>query len=331
MKIVDQTNDEKLAILSHILDEGKRSGLYRWIGETLPDDSSNYAYKSASGFHFPVHDPINILLSWTYLQKQADGLNPQDAKEIGGRILSNARIYGMDPSSFTKLSEVPIHINESVMEKIAEKVDAMFALEKDGVKFYPLNTEANIKEAIRYFGAFYKQLDPFDRKRYAKNVEKRASHYGISSGELITKYATSDVNPGIEAAIGSRVMYLNDESLKEAYDALSKSHSNVDPYMVMASLCDLDKKAELDGLWDTQIQDPAASIFSPSEKIGDEPIFESVSGDIYEGQLKEAIREGKLDDVLDSDTLRLLGDHPKEVLGELPGPVCEAVAQRISV
>lgn len=327
----DQICDEKLSVLDHIINKQGRDRLSGWIKRNAPYNSSNYALTVKEGSFFPIQDPLNILLSWSYFKKYASELDYNIAKEATRKILSNARIYGMNllnkEASDDNLSR---HLTESLAIKVAEKYDKLFALEKNGQKLYPLRNEEEIKTAILYFSQNYKGLDPLDRRAYAKKVEKRAEKYTIDTGNLIKKYASDTVSDNVEQNINMRLLNVSDE-FKEDYRTLSNEFRRLPSKMAVIALYDLDKAAGMDRCWDKEIDDPISSTFTEVEKRSDEPLIETLYGNVYEEDLKEAISQDKFSDLLDQDTSKILSEHPKETLAELPQQLTEVIAQRLAV
>lgn len=324
---IDQISDKKLAAISHLVNDGDRSKLQGWLKQNAPVDPEQYAIKTGSGFYFPVNDPLNILLSWSYLGKCASDMDYETAKSATKKILSNAKMYGMDLVGINKDADLSGYVNEAM----SKTSGILYALKKQGQDFYPLRNENEVKTAILYFEKNYKSLDPIDRRQYAKNAEKVAENFKVNAGRLIRKYASDNVSEHAASAIETRTHYISDPEVKESYKALSSEFGNISSKMAVAALYDLDKTAGIDRLWDKEIKDPVSSIYTEDEKTAEEALVDSNSGSIYEKELKTALRKGALDDMLDQDTVKLLGEHPKEVISELPDQMVEAIAQRLAV
>ena len=329
--IKDQVCDEKLGVIDHIINKQGRDRLHGWVKKNAPYNPNHYAVKTADGTFFPIQDPLNILLSWAYFKKYASELDYNSAKEATRKILSNARVYGMNlldkEQSDDNLSR---HLTGSFAIKVAEKYDDLFALEKNGRKLYPLRNEEEVKTAISYFSQNYTRFDPLDRRVYAKKVEKRAEKYTINTGNLIKKYASDSVSDNAEQNINTRLLNVSDE-FKEDYKTLSSEFKNLPPKLAMTALYDLDKASGADRCWDKEIDDPISSVFTEVEKRSDEPLLETLYGNVYEADIKEAISQDKLSDLLDQDTSKILSENPKQTLAELPQQLTEVIAQRLAV
>jgi len=314
--ILDQTKDAGLETLAHILGDGQRAKLSRALAKTASADPSHYALVKGGDMLFPVTDPLNVLLSYSYLRKQANLLAPNELKAAAAKIASHAKLYGVNLNeAFEKTAIAPAQQNE------------VFAIQSKRV--YPLRTAGEVKAASNYFEKFAGEMEPTDRREYAVNLSRRARELGIKIGAVVEKYASNDKNPSFVSEMKHRIDLANPD-MKEAYAAVLGDSEGMGPTMTAYALMDVDKLAGLDVEWEKGVPDPFSTVFG-SKKQADEVLATTPYGDITLSGLSKAASNKKLSDLLDGNTMKLLKSHPKETLASLPEPLVNAVAMKLRV
>lgn len=206
---------------------------------------------------------------------------------------------------------------------------------------YPIDTKEQVKTAALYFNRYVNQFHPAERAAMAQNLEKRASELGIGIDSAnIHNYSrpvTAPYSPDFDlhmsmrktAAKGIRVIVGGKEV--DAGDVMNKVaclKETIEPAKMVELLHDLDKKAGLEGRYDTHIRDPYFTVFGSNSN----PRYshEKIAAGIYTDALGEAAANNeafmsKLAEAFGKDFADSFKEDPENIYKSMPGPEKEII------
>ena len=210
------------------------------------------------------------------------GISPcHEVRECAaGRFENNLHFQSDDerPAALTKTAS-PIR-----MDKIA---DVNNIAENYTHAQYALSTPAHVKIAARYFEEKHEKiLDREARHKYATALQLRAEDLGMSPLDgAVAKYASDAYSAKLAGNLAARRRLLDgdDGNLREL-DKLASAKDKFTPYQFAQILNGIDKKAGLSKYYDSYIDDPYRSTFSPKvasdkvvwmDKLGSRKLTES--------------------------------------------------------
>lgn len=129
---------------------------------------------------------------------------------------------------------------------------------------YPLDSYADVKAAVAYFNDNQHMMAGSDRHEFAVKTASRADELGIETGELLSRYGSTEYSPDLEAHIASRKAAA--ENYKEAYNVLLEKRAEVEPEAFVELLKKVDEAAGLNWYYDGAVTDPYLATFGGKEK-----------------------------------------------------------------
>lgn len=131
---------------------------------------------------------------------------------------------------------------------------------------YPVDTEANIAEASRYFEKFAHKFSTKHRVQYARELAEVQYASGVRPSEKVAYYAHAIPRKTIDPAIKIRD-YLTGGQASDELNIIVKEASLLGPLDVVALLDDFDRGNNLYGKYD-RLPDPFDSVYV-SEKVAE--------------------------------------------------------------
>lgn len=228
--------------------------------------------KEASARKFPITDKANTGMSVIYFMDHGRSVLPDQMQKVAARgLLTACHWYGLKaPDELIKLAgrkEPPVSVDpviEMKMVKDEEDVEkrADYCLPEE--KRYPISSHRQLEEAVSYFQKNASKFEPHTRRRYCKNLEKRASEVGIDLPDQIRQYASNTPAEAgqVREQISRRMEKAGSDKLSAAYSILLKRAGAMTAPQFASALEELDKTAGLDEQWDSGIVDPWLSVFA---------------------------------------------------------------------
>lgn len=275
---------------------------------------------------FAKHSKELTEINLAFLNESLDELPDEIVKVASQNLKQAAKDWGLElPSKIANLEtedgycDPVVALNDideySYAVKLSEASSQTYAL-PDKLK-YPITNRSDISRAIDYFEKHAHQFEPAEAIEFARNVERAAKDYEISTSDSnIEKFANlnlSKFNEDFELHVRGRERYLKEED-REIYQDIIKIASDHSPTKVAKVLESCDVKLGLDEHWGAGIANPAISVFSGLEKKANQ------SGPTLE-ELRSLDR-GVLTGLVGTDAVGdLLGEEGVDVYHTLPRPI----------
>ena len=150
--------------------------------------------------------------------------------------------------------------------------ESIFAI--PSLKRYPLNTAEQVKTAQEYFDHNLVGLSMDERVEMAHNIKKRANDLSvkIASSNIINYSNCKSYSPEFERNMLMRKMAChtfnakidiggNEIPAEKLVEKLAANYRDCKPTQMVQIIRDLDKKAGMDGLWNSEMRDPYFTVF----------------------------------------------------------------------
>jgi hypothetical protein len=124
---------------------------------------------------------------------------------------------------------------------------------------YALDSYADVKKAVEYFGDCWTVMDPDDRHEFAVKTASRAGELGIDVPDLMARYGSTEYAPDIEAHLSNRRALRPDWN--EVWDEIKEKRAEIDPERFAQLLAEADKAAGLHVYWGGEVADPWLATF----------------------------------------------------------------------
>jgi hypothetical protein len=188
---------------------------------------------------------------------------------------------------------------------------------------YPIDSYDQVKTAAVYFSEGLRMFHPRDRREYCVKLAARMQELCIDVPELIEKYASEGYGADVEAYVGYRRGFVEEE-FHPALSTLLEKRAQVSPDTFAEALCEFDNMTNLNYLWDSQITDPWASTYGPSfDKLAaDAWVWDHNGVRVDEGDLKNLATNGLklIQDKFGGKFAAEFAKSPKTFFNALPLP-----------
>lgn len=215
---------------------------------------------------FPVMNKEATVQSVTDFNDTFKFLGPKERRTAAYFLQKAAHVYSVPVSDIINKCAAEVDSNNVDFESVEVIEDneerKIFALPE--YKKYPLDKEADVKAASRYFDERVQEMPHEYRCTYAQNLLKRASDLRIEVSEEVMKYANPTYKKDLSVDINNRVLYNTDS--KPYYQKLASLRDKTDPVTFAMALKDVDEKFGLDRKWNKGLRDPMDAVFAPYEK-----------------------------------------------------------------
>lgn len=261
---------------------------------------SEYAYRDHGTKKFWCGTKEATLLSMMTFVRNVKKIDPADRIKIASELNTFARRFGI---SF----ELPKFVADKKVISREDLGDEDFALIRKTAsgtreRLYPIPNAEFVKRAMDYFDLHWHAFTPLERFAYSTAIarkvtalNKEASEKGTDRTQItsanILRYIGDVYSPLLGVKIASRIVEMNrikNADLAERYRRLLSERDQLPPHEFAGILSELDKKAGLDRLWDTGVDDPYASTLGTREI--ETPSVKTASGSISEDSVREAVR-----------------------------------------
>lgn len=219
----------------------KKTAEYHGGGQTLTDDKKDNGVKSKN----------------PDLQKKSAPPADKNTFAVGqgqGDLEVNYKTLPKIATIVDVSGKTPVH-------KFEKKASSRHALNDT---WYPLDSYADVKAAVAYFNDNQHMMMGCDRHEFAVKTASRAEELGIETGELLSRYGSTEYSPDLEAHIASRKAAA--ENYKEAYNVLLEKRAEVEPDAFVELLKKVDEAAGLNWYYDGAVTDPYLATFGGKEK-----------------------------------------------------------------
>lgn len=163
--------------------------------------------------------------------------------------------------SLPKIATIVDVSGKAPVHKFEKRASSRHAL---GNSRYPLDSYADVKAAVSYFNDNHHMMAGSDRHEFAVKTASRADELGIETGELLSRYGSTEYSPDLEAHISSRKAAA--ENFKDAYNVLLEKRAEVEPQEFVELLKKVDEAAGLNWYYDGAVTDPYLATFGGKEK-----------------------------------------------------------------
>jgi len=298
--------------------------------DRLPDNLFALVIKTkqASARKFPITDKANTGMSVLYFMDHGRSLMPEQMQKVAAKgLLTACHWYGLKPPE--ELTKIAGRQEPTISVDPVVEID-MLKPEKEKSKRadyclpeqekYPISSHRQIEEAAAYFEKHANRFEPKTRRRYCKNLEKRASEVGIELSDVIRQYASNTPAEAghVREQISRRMEKSGSDKLSAAYSILLKRAGTMTAPQFASTLEELDKTAGLDAQWDSGINDPWLSVFALQKTATYS--FSDTEGYITEVDLKKLGEEWKvlLKRAFDDDFVDTFAKDPVGTFKALP-------------
>lgn len=186
---------------------------------------------------------------------------------------------------------------------------------------YPLDSYAHVKTAAIYFDENVRFMAPEIRREYCSNLVKRASMLGIDVGAHARKYgAEGYANQGqVDAALDMRKGVIKEAMHLQGLEYLRKNRELMRAEDFAVALCEFDKVASIDHLYDSDVPDPYWTTYGEKKAEDDGALL--VGNDyISQEDLKRFARtsSNRLEDTFGEDFVDEFRKDPVSITKSLP-------------
>lgn len=187
---------------------------------------------------------------------------------------------------------------------------------------YPLDSYADIKSAVDYFGTNWADFDPVERHIFCVKTAAAARSIGLEVPEMMSRYGSLEYAPDITAHIASRKASL-EKNAHGMYDALMEKKAELHPEEFADLLTKADIATGLNWHWGGPVADPYFATFGGQPK---EQFFKVASGEISESQLQAIADSGALDGLFEKDLVEGFKKDPATIFASLPDDTKQVIA-----
>jgi len=152
---------------------------------------------------------------------------------------------------------------------------------------YPINSKPELEKAAAYFDRYLTRFSPDDRVIIAVNMSKQASALSVDIDRpWIDNYSrmvkTGQYSPEFAKRMNDRKTFIKNASIQGTsgadklaalIDKVVASHDKVESVKMVGVVAEIDKQANLCGLYDSKISDPVMTVFGCSA----DPHFDAYS------------------------------------------------------
>lgn len=275
---------------------------------------------------FALADPGNVKLSAHYFALTNQVLNPEARKVAAARIASAMDDFGMhvpdelrEIAGHTKTASPFVRIPDEPEEKVAS-----FDHNHD--------TPHTIAGDVSWFmSGGYKSLHPLDRRPAAKDLEKRASAFGVKTPGL-EDFTADGYGDQVVASVRGRYSCLVNPDYAAPYEVLLSKQASVPPEVFAETLAELDAAYGLNAQWDGLVRDPVLSTFAKTAKAKKaKKVMLRVAGNEFVSE--EAIKKLATDrydlvkNHFSEDQASQFQKNPVAVFKSLPAPTQQIMAR----
>lgn len=281
---------------------------------------------------YPINDYETTWLSKNYFNENHNNLSDRAKTAAATRIKAACNRFDVELDKESAVNE--FSEDEKVGHVKIEQSKAVSASDGNREKTannylfserqrYPADHEEHLKTAENYFEKHARRMTPKRRKKFCRNLVKRANEidYDITS-DVVHRYASGSKadNAHIKLAFEARKEYLQSSQAKEKLAELFETKDDVPADVLAEALSEFDKKAGIDELQGRRFPDPYKSVQSGLDEAMDKEAAESVT---YQGTTItpddiQSIPDKKLKKHFSSTQIDEMKNNPVPVFESLP-------------
>lgn len=162
-------------------------------------------------------------------------------------------------------------------------------------KRYPIDTEAQIKQAAAYFDDYYTEMALLDRRIYARSVADRADDLGTKVAGAILEYAGQGYGDFIGSELVARERGFEGTGHDAAYALLREKIAEIPPTLMAELLFEADKISGAQNSYGrpgTGFRDPYASVYAKTAAKETEYSWKSGTDYVSGQALHDLARKG---------------------------------------
>ena len=289
--------------------------------EELPDRCFALIFEKAAGRErrYPVHSPDSARLALAEFDAFGRHVGPEKTAQVAGANVINAcdrfgvsvpdhLVEYRDPQIETNVSQPP---RPPAVKQAAE--EGPFALEIEGQGRYPLRSADEVKQAIDYFGEWYRDIPPALRHPYAAKVAAQARTFGVPVPLTITAWETHAYSPYLTPSMASRVSLASSDAHRQDLLELCEKKASLDPEDFAQGLYRVDCRHGATEQWGHEYPDPWETAFLGASVINKEA--SAPEGDAT--ALWRLAARGDLGQVLSPELVEKFAQDPEAVASQL--------------
>ena len=280
----------------------------------------------ASGSHLMPHSPAVT---------QGKTKNPAMIRKNACGLETTEGQPGEQPKKAPQMGSPTFRVDTTGKEPpklVPEKTAQHYAL--PSCSRYPLDSYADVKQASAYYADNWKAMAPVHRHEFCSNLSKRASALGITPTDagMLPKYASTTYGSQlqVDSAFDSRVSFLKTAEEKSVLEELRGLQTRVTPQALAGALCEFDKTASIDHLYDEHILDPYAALLGKVAEDSDSTI---VGNDyLSHNALREFARTNapQLEDMYGDEFVNEFRKDPVAIFQSMPNSQKKVIARLVN-
>lgn len=233
---------------------------------------------------FPVNSKTNTQLSKHAFLQNGSKL-PERVRKIAAQSLLRAckRYRVVVPEEMEKIAgdgeyvgpyylmtrTEELDVERALLEKAAstEHYAITHNLNGDSMQRYPIDTEDELRSAIREFEKRADQMAFGYTQQMASNIEKRATELGVDipNDHRISKTLSESFSPVFQREMEKRAELCSDPESAETYRGFIKQASESTPQAVAAAVERMDRLNQLNFRWNRNILPPIDAVMAQKE------------------------------------------------------------------
>lgn len=225
-------------------------------------------------------------------------LNPSRTPQSKVESKTAAFIEAIDKLGWQSSGDIS-SLSAPVKTKVAEH--RHFALPH--ARRYPIDTEAQVKQASAYFDENLFGFSPLERRLFASSLLSRADELGTKVAGAALEYGGSEYGPFLEAELHSRIASFEGTGHEAVYEVLLENWRGVDPSAMASMLKQADDEtgaARSYGRPGVGLRDPYAAVYGQPKLAEAQPAKADVyswrsGGDYVNGFMLKALASRKVD------------------------------------
>lgn len=196
---------------------------------------------------------------------------------------------------------------------------------------YPLDSFADVEDAVGFFEENWTSLDPAERHEYAVKTASRADDLGIQTTDLLDRYGATDYAPDADAHLASRMAIVQEPELRGIYRDLREKRASIEPEMFAELLGQVDELAGLNWSYGGEVADPYFAVFGGrgKEKQASWLYNDGMGLVCNENQLKYLAEYGRMTMLqhFGDDLVNAFQKNPVQIFDSLPADTKKILAR----
>jgi hypothetical protein len=186
---------------------------------------------------------------------------------------------------------------------------------------YPLDSYADVTDAVQYFNMNVMEFVPRERHMFAVKTAERAEELGITTGGLLDRYGSTCYADDVEAQLARRIGIVQDKSEREMYQELREKRASINPEVFAELLSQADQASGLAYEWGGCVDDPWFSTFGGKNEMQKKASWtwdENPNIDVE--ALKSIGASQEFQSAFDSSVVSAFNADPVTIFESMPAP-----------